>query len=187
MFETQLFDGALVRFAAPEPDKDAEIEAGWTEDIDYLRALNVRPAYPLSAHLIKKQHEEEQKEAEKNRLFRWAIRAREDDRLVGWVKLDEFEWTHGTGAVSLGIGAAVNRGRGYGSDALRLALRFAFDELNLHRLRAAVPGYNAGALRFFARFGFVEEVRRRQALLLNGQRYDDVWLGLLRSEWTRGG
>jgi RimJ/RimL family protein N-acetyltransferase len=108
---------------------------------------------------------------------------REDDRLIGWAKLSSFEWTHGTGEVSLGIGAAGDRGKGCGSDALRLALRFAFDELNLHRLRAIIPGFNAGALRFFQKFDFAEEVRRRQALLLNGQRYDEVWFGLLRREW----
>jgi RimJ/RimL family protein N-acetyltransferase len=55
----------------------------------------------------------------------------------------------------------------------------------LHRVGASVPGYNAGALRFFTRFGFVEEVRRREALLLHDQRYDDVWFGLLRSEWSK--
>jgi RimJ/RimL family protein N-acetyltransferase len=46
-----------------------------------------------------------------------------------------------------------------------------------------VPGYNAGAERFFKRFGFVEEVRRREALLLHGNRYDELWLGLLRRDY----
>ena len=184
MFETQLYEGELVRFAAPDPDKDAETESKWTLDADYLHALKVFPAYPLSTHLIKKRHAEDQKEVEKNKLLRWAVRTKDDDRLIGWVKIDSFEWTHGAAEISLGIGATADRGRGFGSDMLRIALRYSFDELNLHRLRATMGAYNEGALRFFQRHGFVEEARRREALLLNGQRYDDVWLSVLRPEWA---
>jgi RimJ/RimL family protein N-acetyltransferase len=190
MFETQLFEGELVRFAAPDADKDAETESRWTLDLDYLHAINVRPAYPLSAHLIRKQHEEDQKKAEKDRLFRWAVRTKgadTGDRLIGWVKLDYLDLTHGNAEIALGIGDAADRGKGFGSDALRLALRFAFDELNLHRLLATIGAYNDGAIRFFGRFGFIEEVRRREAFLLNGKRYDDVWLSLLRREWAAHG
>jgi len=183
VFETQLFIGKNIRFAAPDPGTDAAVESKWTEDAAYLHAIGIRPAYPLPVNVVKKQHEEDQKEANKNHLFRWAVRLREDDRLIGWAKISNFEWTHHIGVVALGIGMSDDRRKGFGAEALGMLLRYAFDELNLHRLRAVVPGYNDGAQRFFARFGFVEEVRRREALLLNGQRYDDVWMGLLQREW----
>jgi hypothetical protein len=64
MFEKQLFIGDKVRLAAPDAEKDAEIEAKWMLDLDYLHAINVRPAYPLNPHLVKKQYEERQKESE---------------------------------------------------------------------------------------------------------------------------
>ena len=185
MFETQLFVGDKIRFAAHDRDQDAETESKWTLDADYLHAIGVRPAYPLSANVIKKQHEEAQKEADRNQLFRWAVRLQNDNRLVGWARIDHIEWTHHAGAIALGIGAGDDRGQGYGQDALNVLLRYAFDELNMHRLRASVPGYNSGALRFFGHFGFVEEVRRREALLLHSQRYDEVWLGLLRRDWRK--
>jgi RimJ/RimL family protein N-acetyltransferase len=182
MFERQLFEGDSVRLTAYDPDKDAEVESKWTEDADYLHAINERPAYPLSVHVIKKKHEERVKEAEKNRLFFWAVRKKDDDRLIGWARLSDFEWTHGAGTVALAIAAAADRNQGFGSDAMRLTLRFAFDELNLHRLRCTLPAYNAGGMRFAQRYGFVEEVRRREALWLNGARYDEVWLGLLHKD-----
>ncbi len=62
-------------------------------------------------------------------------------------------------------------------------LRFAFNELNLYRLSAIVGEDNPGALRFFTRYGFVEEVRRRQALMRDGKTYDLLHLGILRDEW----
>lgn len=185
MFEKQLFVGEHIRLAAPDIEKDAEIESKWTLDLDYLHAINARPAYPLNAHLMKKQYEAQQKETEKNNLFWWAVRLKEDDRLIGWLKFERLNWAHGTAMLSLAIGAPADRNRGCGSDVMRLALHYAFNEMNLHRIGASVTGYNAGALRFFARFGFVEEARRREALQLHGQRYDDVWLGLLHSEWSK--
>jgi len=62
-------------------------------------------------------------------------------------------------------------------------LRFAFSELNLYRLSALVGEDNPGALRFFTRYGFVEEVRRRKAIRRDGQEWDLVHLGILRDEW----
>lgn len=184
MFEKQLFIGNHVRLAAPDMDKDVEVESRWTLDLEYLHAINVRPAYPLNAHLMRKQYEEQQKEAEKNNFFWWAVRLKADDRLVGWLKINEVNWSNGGADVSLAIGAQDDRNHGYGSEVMQLALEYAFNELNLHRLRAVIPAYNAGALRFFGRFGFIEEVRRREALLLRGKRFDELWLGLLSRDWS---
>jgi RimJ/RimL family protein N-acetyltransferase len=64
-----------------------------------------------------------------------------------------------------------------------MLLRFAFAELNLFRLTADVPAYNEGAIALLKKFGFVEEVRRRQALERDGQRWDMLVFGLLKDDW----
>jgi len=94
-------------------------------------------------------------------------------------------WSHASGAIALSIGQPEDRGRGYGWQMLRMLLRYAFDELNLHRVGAQTFEYNAGALRFLERAGFVVEVRRRQAIHRDGRRWDLLMLGLLREEWKR--
>ncbi len=63
-------------------------------------------------------------------------------------------------------------------------LRYAFDELNLHRLTAMTFEYNTAALNFLQRAGFQIEVRRRQAVNRDGRRWDAIVLGLLRDEWS---
>jgi RimJ/RimL family protein N-acetyltransferase len=62
-------------------------------------------------------------------------------------------------------------------------LNYAFNELGLHRLSAMVTEDNSGATRFVERHGFQLEVRRRQAVLRDNQRWDMLLYGLLRSEW----
>jgi RimJ/RimL family protein N-acetyltransferase len=185
MLTDQLFEGQLIRFAPPDADRDAEIVSKWTHDLDYLRLLSTDIAKPLSPAQIKKQYEELDKDAEKHNSFNFALRLKENDRLIGFVRLYRIEWTHATGSLQIGIGDRNDRGKGYGTEALRMLLRYAFDELNLFRLAASTTEYNTGAIRFFERAGFVVEVRRRQAIQRDGKRWDAVMMGLLRDEWKR--
>ena len=179
---TPLFEGELIRLASLDPDHDAETESMWTHDVEYMRLLSADPVRPLSPALIKKKYEEAEKE-KGTRRHDLAIRTRADDRLVGFVRLDHIEWNNGTSQVTLGIGDPNDRGHGYGAEALKLVLRYAFAELNLHRVTADTHEYNERALRFLERAGFVVEVRRRQAVHRDGKRWDVIKLGLLREEY----
>ena len=185
MLTDQLFEGQLVRFAPPDADRDAEIVSKWSHDLDYLRLLSIDIAKPLSTFQIKKQYEEWDKDAEKRYVINFAVRLKEDDRLIGFARLLRIEWTHGTASLQIGIGDRADRGKGYGTETLHMLLRYAFDEINLYRLAAATAEYNTGAIRFFERAGFVVEVCRRQAIQRDGKRWDAVMLGLLRDEWKR--
>jgi RimJ/RimL family protein N-acetyltransferase len=55
--------------------------------------------------------------------------------------------------------------------------------LNLYRVSAFVPEYNGVAIHMLRKFGFTEEIRRRQATERDGRRWDLLTFGLLRSEW----
>lgn len=180
MIEERLFDGQLVRLAAPDPDRDAVVISGWTHDPIYLRMLAVAPARPKTVEQVKKELADE--DSRQNR-FLFAIRTQADDRLVGLAWLDGLLLNHGVARLQLGIGRASDRRQGYGHEALELLLRYGFTELNLHRFGVAVPGYNTAALDFFQGHSFEVEARRREALDRAGQRWDLIHLGLLRIEW----
>lgn len=181
--EAQLFEGETIRLGSIDFDKDPEVESRWTHDLSYLRMLGRDLARPLSQAQLKKKYEAIEKGMEEHNLIYYTIRRNEDNGLLGFIRLEWIEWTHGAAQLRMGIGDATERGKGYGSQALRLFLRFAFDELNLYRLTATVGEDNPGAIAFFHKFGFVEEVRRRKALLRDGQTYDLLMLGLLKYEW----
>jgi len=183
-----LFEEELICLAPIDPERDAEIEAKWTHDAEYLRLLKADIARPLSPAQVKKAYESIEKKVEEDKnLFYFTIRTRPDERLVGFAKLYAITWSHGTGMLQMGIGDPQDRKQGYGRQALSLLLRYAFNELNLYRLTALVPEYNNDALRFFEMAGFVIEVRRRQALNRDGRRWDLLHLGLLQEEWEKNG
>lgn len=182
-----LFESQNICLAPIDYHSDPEVESRWTHDAAYLRMLSPELARPLAPAQIKKDYEAIEKQMdERNNLFYFTIRLRADDRLIGFAKIYWIEWSNGTGKVQLGIGDPNDRGKGYGTEALHLLLRYAFSEINLYRLTAFVPEYNHIAQALFARAGFVEEVRRRQALYRDGRRWDDLHLGLLGRDWQVG-
>lgn len=183
--QIQLFEGKDIRFGPIDHEKDPQIESKWTHDSDFMRMYEIEPARPISPAMLKKKYEKLEKEIDESRnIFYFAIRAREDDRLIGKAVVNRIEWSNGNGWIELGIGSAEDRRKGYGTQAAQMLLRFAFAELNLFRVTARVPEYNEAAIALLKKFGFTEEVRRRQALDRDGRRWDLLVFGLLKDEWA---
>jgi RimJ/RimL family protein N-acetyltransferase len=176
-----LFQGIHVYLAAPDADKDPQVEARWTHDPDSQHLVLIEPPRPLSPVQVKKKYIAAAKESKNNFIF--SIRLREDDRLIGFTSLDWILWTHGCARFSIQIGDPSDRGHGYGSEALELILRYAFDELNLYRLTANLFEYNLVGMEFLKKAGFQEEVRQRQAIYRMGRRWDLILLGMVREDW----
>lgn len=74
--------------------------------------------------------------------------------------------------------------RGTGSRMGRLALRYAFDELHLHRVYADVLASNIASLRMHQKLSFREEGRLREHLFRSGAYVDVILLGILADEWA---
>lgn len=179
-----LYTSSLICLAPLDPEKDAEVEAKWTQDAEYRRQFDFSAVRPYSPAQIKKHYEAIEKQMdERGNLYHFAVRLKEDDTLLGFARLSWIAWNNGDAAVTLGIGDPAQRRKGYGRETLGLLVRFAFDELNLFRLSARLPTNNTAGLALLTKAGFVEEVRRRKALRRDGQDWDMVHMGLLASDW----
>lgn len=182
---TQLFQGKLICLAAPDPERDAIVESQWTHNAEFARLMYAEPMRPLSPNVIKKKYEEANKVTQNPpNEFRFAIRVRADDRLIGFVRFIRIDWSNSGARLLLGIVDENDRGKGYGTEAMQLALNYAFLEMNLYRLSAHVLESNDRASTFLRKHGFVDEVRRRQAVYRDGKYWDWLMLGLLRDEWS---
>ena len=106
--------------------------------------------------------------------------------LVGDIQLADIDWRNRTASLGLSIARLSDRGKGYGLDATQVIIRYAFEQLDLVRLRAATLEYNQGALRILEKCGFALEGRERQAVICNGKRWDRLLYGLLRDEFQQG-
>ena len=177
-----LFRGDLVRLAMDEPEVIAEAFSRWMRDSEYWRLLASDPSRPNSVKATKDWLEKELYKDPPN-FYMFTIRRLEDDRLIGEIGLDLPELPHRDTFVGIGLGERDAWGKGYGTDAMRIILRYAFTELNLPRVSLDVFEYNPRAIASYLKAGFIEEGRLRRFLHRNGRRWDLVFMGILQEEW----
>ncbi len=103
--------------------------------------------------------------------------------LIGGCALFNFQDVHRTAEFGIGIGDKTYWGKGYGSEATRLMLDWAFRYRNLNRVWLTTLSCNERAIRCYLACGFVEEGRQRQHAWGDGQYHDLVYMGILREEW----
>ncbi len=99
-----------------------------------------------------------------------AVIDRASGALVGEVVLNDWDEANRSCGFRTFLGAA-GRGRGLGTEATRLIVRYAFDELGLHRIALNVYDFNPRARHVYEKVGFVHEGTGREAL-----RFDDGWV-----------
>jgi RimJ/RimL family protein N-acetyltransferase len=106
-----------------------------------------------------------------------------DGRHIGMADYRDVDAVARSATVGITIGEKDLWGQGYGSEALSLLVGYLFDHHNLHRVQLDTWSGNERAMRSFARIGFTEEGRLREAVWGPGRYFDSVVMGILRSEW----
>ncbi|MFC6038768.1 GNAT family N-acetyltransferase [Paenisporosarcina macmurdoensis] len=76
-------------------------------------------------------------------------------------------------------------GKGYGTEAMSLLLKFGFEILNLHRIGLNVFSYNTRGKKSYEKLGFKQEGIVRDELFYNGQYYDSILMGVLKDEFNQ--
>ncbi len=109
----------------------------------------------------------------------------QDGTVIGDVALQDIDRMNRTCSVGMGIARLEHRAKGYGSQALTLILRLAFEHMGLERVTADTLATNPGARRSLEKAGFVLEGVQRQAVYLGGRRIDRLNFAILRDEYDR--
>jgi RimJ/RimL family protein N-acetyltransferase len=105
-----------------------------------------------------------------------------DDAPIGICGLDEIEWRHRRCAFGISLGA--RRGQGLGTEATRLALRWAFEVLSLNNVLLSFYEYNEAGRRCYEKAGFKLIGRRRAALLGRGELRDEVLMDAVAADFS---
>lgn len=181
MLKPDLLTGRMVRLTAVSKE-DLPVMARWWSDVDFLRRYDAVPAAPKNEAQLAKRIENAHADSS---TFLFGIRLLAEERLIGILEFDGVLWSHGTSYISIAIGDAADRGQGYGYEAMQLALTYAFNELNLHRVFLTVFSYNKPAIYLYEKLGFHCEGTYREHLKRDGERHDMLLYGLLSREWDR--
>ena len=116
-----------------------------------------------------------------NHDYAWIIEA---GTLIGEIRLDRVDLRDRRASLAIGIEDTTQLGKGLGSEAIDLALGYAFNVLKLHRVSVRVVEYNSRAIRAYQKCGFVIEGRERESAFIDGIWHDDVMMAILDHEYA---
>ncbi len=116
--------------------------------------------------------------------WHFSIVRQSDDVLLGYIGIQCSNRTVSTAEIKFFVGDAENRGKGYGTEALRLACRYAFDNLNIQSLSLWLSGYSEYTINTYKRVGFKETGRLSENYLIDGKYYDKILMELDKENMT---
>ncbi len=77
------------------------------------------------------------------------------------------------------------QGKGYGNQATRWSLNYAFSKLGVNKVYLYTNAFNERANKLYENLGFVLEARMRQHKLREGKLIDRCMYGMLREDWVK--
>ncbi|BCJ94073.1 hypothetical protein acsn021_16420 [Anaerocolumna cellulosilytica] len=107
------------------------------------------------------------------------------NEIIGEAVIHEIEEEERSAGFRICLFRSVDFSKGYGSIAIRLILKFAFETLKLHRVELEVFDYNHRGQRAYEKAGFVVEGTKRDGLYLNGTFHDIIMMAILEEEYFK--
>ena len=177
-----IFEGDRIRLTTIAND-DLPQFAAWLSDFSLQRLVNPGMSFPHDVDDLLNPEGWFQADLrnEKSRMF--AVRTQIDDTFIGTCGIIGMNMFTRCAEIGINIAHPDYRGRGYGREIMLLTMRYGFEQLNLNRINLRVMGFNTRAIRLYERLGFKHEVTERELLFHDGNYFDQLRMGILRTEW----
>jgi diamine N-acetyltransferase len=151
----------------------------WNNDFGMTRTL--RSSQPWTLEQVAASFD---RLGDDERSCNFTIYEREGWRPIGNTALVDIDWRGRTAEFILFIGEPEARGKGYGTEATRLMLDYAFTALGLHSVMLRVYAFNLAGQRVYEKAGFRPIGRRRECQLMGGKLWDVIYMDCLATEFT---
>ncbi len=161
-------------------EEDSPLIRKWLSDPEIMRLIgSVKPMSQADA--------EDYIKSIRNDVSRlWFIIAlKKNNRAIGEAGLLRIFPPWHTADMTVIVGEKDTWGRGYGTEAGRLLMEYAFTDLKLHRLAIGVVGFNSRALHFWENLGFKREGIHRDGYFYGGEFHDFVMMSILEEEYRK--
>ena len=107
------------------------------------------------------------------------------EKLIGNCGIHAIDWKNRVAEVGITIGEKKYQSKGYGTEAMEVLLEYGFKTVNLNRIQLRVYEFNSRAINSYNKIGFIEEGRMRQAIFINGDYHDVIFMSILQEEWLK--
>lgn len=115
--------------------------------------------------------------------YNFAIESLDEKNYIGGCGINSLDWKNSVAVVGIYIGEKTFWGKGYGTDAMNVLIKFIFEQMNINKIKLNVYDFNERAVKSYEKSGFVKEGVLRQEIYKDGKYHDEYIMGLLRSEY----
>jgi RimJ/RimL family protein N-acetyltransferase len=179
MSSLNIWEGPNIRLRAVEPE-DLERYQSFDEDSEMARSGWWIP-FPRSNYAGKQWIEKAALEDGQDDAFRFTIEAKEHG-VIGSMNTLSCERRNGTFKYGIAIGREY-WGRGYAKEAIRLVLRYYFEELRYQKVTVHIYAFNERSIKLHESLGFQHEGQLRRMIFTGGEYHDEVLMGLTKEEF----
>lgn len=107
------------------------------------------------------------------------------NKIVGEVVINDIYMNNRSASLRIAINKKEDFSKGYGTEALILALNYGFAMLNLHRIELEAFPFNKRAIHVYEKIGFIKEGIRRDGCFFNNKYYDMITMSILEEEFRK--
>ena len=107
-----------------------------------------------------------------------------NDKLIGTIGLERFNWINRSAVLGIFIGDENFRNNGFGTEAINLLLEYGFKYLNLHSIKLSLLSVNERAHKCYLKCGFKDTGISREQYFIDGKYYDKLYMDILESEFN---
>lgn len=120
-----------------------------------------------------------------NDTYNFAIETLDEGKYIGGCGINKIDWKNSNVIIGIFIGDKNYWEKGYGTDAIKVLIKFIFNEMNINRIKLNVFSFNKRAIKCYEKCGFKVEGVLRQELFRDGEYHDDILMGLLKEEYNK--
>lgn len=176
-----LFQGDRVRLRTVEPEDWAALRDGDLRDSDISRRSHLITP-PRSARAAR-QWAEQQSLVEMHADERLFVIETVDEQIAGTIGTSDCDRRNGTFRYGITIFREFWR-QGYGTDAIKIVLRYYFGELRYQKANASVYSFNDASIKLHEQLGFKHEGRVRRSIYTSGAYHDEMLYGITVEEFA---
>ena len=167
-------------YLSPMNSEDYKIFTAWVNDETLARGIG------NFKYLISEEKEKEWiDEKIKNNDYNFCIVLKSNDTLIGSYGLEVKDQVSRRFHIGGFIGNKEDRGKGYGTEALELVTKFAFEVLNANSVYSGIFSFNEASLKSAKKAGYKIAGKFREAYFYNGEYYDEILIEMTKKDYYK--
>lgn len=167
-------------YLSPMNIEDYKIYTKWLNDETLSRGLGNMKL--LFSELAEKEWIERESKGDN---FNFSIIDKNSDTMIGSYGLELKDQVSKRYHVGGFIGEKEDRGKGYGTEALELVTKFAFEILNANTLFSGIYSFNEASLKAAKKAGYKVAGKFREAYYYNGEYYDEYMVEITKKDYLK--